>query len=676
MRLKLELILAAMIPLALFASSLEAAQPVSAKPTALEIARAQNWATARFGDGRKAPSADPPFSFTYDGKPSSDFLKAWKTKPESRQLDGARKERTVTYTDSAAGLLVTCRAVEYGDFPTVEWTLFLKNTGKTNTPIISDVRTLDVSFVRKADSEFQLHYHSADNCTADSYAPHGEEMGPGAAKRFASAGGRPTTGAYPYYNIEMDGGGVIAVLSWGGQWASEFKRDGGQTLRVCGGQELTRFTLYPGEEVSAPLAVLQFYDGDWIRAQNVWRRWMFAHNMPRINGQTPSPLRYGSDGDFYPGLRTNLEGEKASIARFCAEDIAPDVWNQDAGWYPCDPAIGWPQVGTWEPDKERFPGGLKALSDYVHSKGLKFMLWFEPERVHKGTWLAQNRPEWIYGGAEGGLMKLGEPQCRRWIIDHFDNLITTQGVDVYRQDFNISPLPYWRGNDSEDRQGITEIRHVEGYYAYWDELRRRHPNLLIDTCASGGRRNNLETLRRSVPVLRSDYVLEPIGNQGHTYGLSMWIPFHGTGQYLTNSYPLRSCMAPIFGIGADLRKEGLDWNLARKTVEEWKRLSRCMMGDYYPLTPYSLEKNAWIAWHYDLPEAGEGMIQAFRRDDCADDSQSFKLRGLNPEAVYAVENLDTGKTEELTGAKLMEEGLRVTIADRPGSALVAYRRVK
>jgi len=677
MSLHWELMLAAAaMPLALVAAPVGAAKPVSARPASAEIARAHDWAMARFGDGRKAPSADPPFSFTYGGKPSSEFLKTWKVERKSRKLDGARRERTVTYTDPATGLAVTCRAVEYSDFPTVEWTLLLKNTGKTNTPIISDIRPLDVSFVRETNAEFQLHYHTADNCAQDSYAPHVEPVGPNAAKQFASAGGRPTTGAYPYYNIEMDGGGVIVVLSWGGQWSSEFKRDGGKTLRVRGGQELTHFTLHPGEEVSAPLAVVQFYDGDWIRAQNVWRRWVFAHNMPRINGKLPSPMRYGCDGDFYPGLRTNLEGEKASIARFCAENIAPDVWDQDAGWYPCDPAVGWPQVGNWEPDTERFPGGLRVLSDYLHSKGIKLMLWFEPERVSKGTWLARNHPEWVHGGAEGGLVKLGDPECRKWIIEHFDNLITTQGVDVYRQDFNMDPLPYWRGNDTEDRQGITEIRHVEGYYAYWDELRRRRPNLLIDTCASGGRRNNLETLRRSVPVLRSDYTFEPIGNQGHTYGLSMWVPFHGTGQYLANSYLFRSCMAPIFGVGGDVRKENLDWDLGRKTVKEWKRLSKCMMGDYYPLTPYSLEKNTWIAWQYDLPEAGEGMVLAFRRDDCAEDSRFLKLRGLAPKTIYTVENLDTAKTEKLTGEKLMGTGLRVLVGDRPGSALIAYQRVR
>ena len=69
----------------------------------------------------------------------------------------------------------------------------------------------------------------------------------------------------------------------------------------------------------------------------------------------------------------------------------------------CDP-VGWPQVGTWEVDAKRFPHGLRAISDHVHSKGVKTLVWFEPERVTADTWLAETHPEWVLGGAKGGLL--------------------------------------------------------------------------------------------------------------------------------------------------------------------------------------------------------------------------------------------------------------------------------
>jgi alpha-galactosidase len=140
---------------------------------------------------------------------------------------------------------------------------------------------------------------------------------------------------------------------------------------------------------------------------------------------------------------------------------------------------------------------------------------------------------------EGGvrLLNLGNPAARQWLTDHVDRLLTEQGIDLYRQDFNMDPLAFWRAADEPDRQGITENKHVCGYLAYWDELRRRHPQMLIDSCASGGRRNDLETMRRSVPLWRSDYAYEPIGHQCMTYGISLWLPYHGTGTVASSAAP-------------------------------------------------------------------------------------------------------------------------------------------
>jgi hypothetical protein len=115
------------------------------------------------------------------------------------------------------------------------------------------------------------------------------------------------------------------------------------------------------------------------------------------------------------------------------------------------------------------------------------------------------------------------------------DLSTNKGTET-RGRFNFAPLALWRSHDAEDRQGITEIQHVTGYLAYWDELRRRFPNLLIDTCASGGRRLDLETLRRSVRLWRSDFTYEPSAMQQFTYGLSLWIPYFGTCFNSTDPY--------------------------------------------------------------------------------------------------------------------------------------------
>ncbi len=639
--------------------------------TSAEMGRKDRWLKQHFLAGH----GPLPFSFTCDGQPSAKLLPVWERKTRKRKLDSQRIEHLLVWTDPKSGLALRCRAVEYRDFPVVEWTLYFTNTGPADTPILADIQSLDVEFQRESSQEFVLHHHTGDNCTPDSYAPHQTALAAGSKQRFAPAGGRPTTGAFPFFNLAYDGGGTIAVLGWPGQWAAQFVRDEARALRISGGQELTRFKLRPGEEVRSPLSVLLFWQGDRVRSQNLWRRWMIAHNLPRP-GSKVVPTHYGG---CFGNPQPRAEEEIAQIDGWLKEGIKLDYWFIDAGWYPGRGQ--WANVGTWEVDTTRFPLGLREVADHCHERQIKFIAWFEPERVAPGSWLAANRPEWILGGKSGGLLNLGNPEAWKWVLARVDGLLTSERIDVYRQDFNIEPLKYWRNNDTPDRQGITEIRHVTGYLAFWDELLRRHPTLYIDTCASGGRRNDLETLRRAVPLLRSDYPVSDFtprganGQQGQTFGLSLWVPYHGTGAPLSDPYTMRSAFVPAYRLGWDTRNQNIDHALLRRTVDDFRRVENYLLGDFYPLTPYSLAEDSWMAWQLDRPEVGEGVIQAFRREKSQDETMILRLHGLDPRAVYLVKDLDREAATRMPGRELMEKGLPVILEPRQ-SAVICYRRAK
>ena len=632
-------------------------------------------------------AAEPPFSFVYGSRPSSELLKTWDLKRQARKLDDHRTEHTLTWTDAKSGLVLRCVGVAYDDFPTVEWTLYFKNTGTADTPVLSDIQALDMSVDRRKDGEFLLHHAAGSQAARSDYGPRETPLGPGAVKHLSAAGGRPTNTDLSYFNLEWGGEGIIIVVGWPGQWAAEFARHGATALRLRAGQEKTHLVLRPGEEIRTPLIVLEFWKGkDWIDAQNVWRRWMMAHSMPRPGGKLPAPMLLASSSRAYGEMiGANEANQIMHIDRYLEEGLRIDYWWMDAGWYVQQK--GWPQVGTWEVDPKRFPKGLRPISDYAHSKGIKILVWFEPERVAAGTWLAEKHPEWVLGGTKGGLLDLGNPEAWKWLVEHVDRLLTEQGIDLYRQDFNMDPLGHWRGNDTPDRQGITEIKHVCGYLAYWDELRRRHPDMLIDSCASGGRRNDLETMRRAVPLWRSDYAYEPVGHQGMTYGISLWLPYHGTGTVAcikapyygqgrtpVEPYAFWSNAAPSLGCGVDVRIKDLDYAALRRLVGQWRSITPYYAGDYYPLTPYSLDGAVWMAWQFDRPDLGEGMVQAFRRDQSPYESARFRLRGLDPEVRYVVTRLDGAGETEATGRQLREDGLPVSIQEPPGAAIVIYKR--
>ena len=491
---------------------------------------------------------------------------------------------------------------------------------------------------------------------------------------------------------------MIIAVGWPGQWAAKFTRDAATGLHVSAGQELTHFTLHPGEEVRSPLIALQFTSGDVLQAQNVWRRWMMAHNVPRVNGQLPKPAIFGcSSPQTNQVIDSNTAGQEMFIQKYLDHGLKIDDWWIDAGWYPLNDHDWYPSVGTWEVDTTRYPKGIAEISDYAHARGVGMLLWFEPERVSPNTWFYNNHPEWLIKPPPGdpdksSLLDLGNPAALSWLTDHISRLITTQKLDVYRQDFNMAPLPYWRSQDAPDRQGITEIKHVTGYLAYWDALLRLHPGLMIDACASGGRRLDLESMRRAVPRTDTDCELDTVAEQSQTYGISLWLPYRGSGYLDVVSHPdpkmgvlgrqggdvyrFRSEMYPATVACLDVRRNDLDYPTLVRMFHQFRAVSPNFLGDYYPLTDYSLANDAWMAWQFDRPEIGEGMVQAFRRSDNTQETMTYKLYGLDASANYQVRNLDTPGATEQTGRALMEQGLSITLPIKPGAAIVLYKKVQ
>ncbi len=626
-----------------------------------------------FGPSAVDISRTPPFSFRYAEHNSVDFLKSWPVERSTRQLDEQRTEYTSIYRDPSTHLIVRCVAVGYHDFPIVEWTVYFKNAGPAQSPILQDIKALDTDFAAAAQTTILLHHSRGSSDAATDYEPLETALAAKAPEHFASSGGRPTDGDMPYFNLAWPGHGVIFALGWPGQWSLDIARDESTGVHITGGQELTHFWLAPGEEVRTPLAVVQFWDGDWIDGQNLWRRWMVAHNVPRPGGELPAPLLSAGSGRYTIEMQyATEENQIAYMDKTLHTGIPITHWWMDAGWYPF--SEGWWKTGTWVPDPKRFPNGFRPITDHAHAKGLKVILWFEPERVTAGSWLDQNHPQWLIGpDGKDKLLFLGNPDARDWLIDHVSKMIAEQGIDVYRQDFNFPPLALWRAHDARDREGITEIEHVEGYLAYFDELRRRFPNLLIDTCASGGRRNDLETLRRAVPLWRSDYPYKPISQQGQTYGLALWVPYFGTAVNSVDPYFLRSQITPAVGLGLTPQQLAGSEKTLQALLAQWRALADLYYSDFHPLTPYSQDSSTWMAWQFGRPEQGTGVVQAFRRENSPFFSAQLKLHGMDPAARYVVKNVDTAQETEFTGRQLMEEGLPVSIREQPGAVLLMYR---
>ena len=622
-----------------------------------------------------------PFSFVYAGAPSQKFLPSWKaTTSEAPAADGSRKH-TITYTDPATGLEVVAESTLWTDFPAAEWVLRFRNQGQADTPIIEDVRPLDLAITVPPSSVVVLHRSKGSTCEATDFLPIDEPVAAKADINLAPNGGRSSDGVLPFFNLQWQGGGLVTAVGWSGQWAMRLRRETSGKLKFQAGQQTTHLKLHPGESIRTPRILLVMWQGDDpVRGHNLFRRLLVAHYLPQRAGQVAvAPITWNSWFSFNEGNGVNEQNQFDWIAR--TAKTGTECYWLDAGWF----EGGWPNgAGSWVPGAKQFPRGLRPLGDAAHKAGMQFVLWFEPERVTPNSRIAKEHPQWVFHAGPGdGLLNLGDPAARQWLTDYLSKCFRDWGVDVFRNDFNIDPLRFWKAADAPDRQGMAEIRYIEGFYQYWDELVRRQPGLTIDNCASGGRRIDFETVSRSYPLWRSDTPCAGVGanawsttDQIQTAGLCLYVPQHTEGVWSFSPYVFRSAATMGASISMDVRgKEGSP-ELARQAIGEVKELRPLYFGDYYPLLPINANEQAWSGWQFDRPELGRGFAMLFRRPRCPHKGVDVHLRGLDPQAKYAVEFRETYVAKDkrtMTGAELAQ--LRVEIGSAPGSMLVTYRKV-
>lgn len=661
-----------------------------------------NWAEAKavLKDGRAMSVSLPclpglmpvePFSFVYDGKASSTLLPDWKKTVTSKPGPDGKTLHTITYTDLKTGLVCMLDLTEFADFPAAEWVLRFRNDGKSDTPILEDIQALRVVWV--GEEKPVLNYSKGSDCRVDDFQYQTQPLQPNEDVRLATRGGRSSETCLPFFNLSGDGEGVITALGWSGQWAIKFSRGFGDAVTQTGGMEKTHLRLRPGEEIRSPRGLLLTWQGRTIDGHNLLRRFILKHSTHRIGGEIPAPVCAASWG----GMRTNAHLER--IAVFPKENLKYDYYWIDAGWYgregnysPSEFEGEWAtQVGNWNYNPTAHPKGLRPISDAIHAAGMKFLLWFEPERAIWGTPLTQEHPDWFLGKKESGsnvLLNLGNPEARRGITEIISKLIREHGVDAYRQDFNFGPLLYWQEADAPDRQGMAEIRHIEGLYAFWDALLEQFPDLLIDNCASGGRRIDLETIRRSIPLWRSDLQcwpnFDPTGSQVHSHGLMHWVPCSTTGVQMrpNDTYNFRSCICTgvqfcLYPYEKNEIRADYPYEWHRRMLAEMERAKPYYFGDYYPFTAGDVSSECWLAYQMHRPDLDEGMICVFRRPGSPYVQATFLLKGLceDAAAVYSLEDADTGKVETRSAAEL-RSGLSVTIDQPRQSRLLFYRRKK
>lgn len=631
-------------------------------------------------------SKDLPFSFTYNGKSSAELLPACtKTEKDLKPSDGKR-QHVVTFTDPATGLEVRYEATRFDGFPAVDWVVYFRNNGTTDTPIIENIRAMDMKVTPFTGENIVFHHSHGSTATATDFLPIDESLASGKEINLAPVDGRSSDTTFPFFNMEWAGGGVIGAIGWSGQWSMRAARDAGSVLTLQAGQETTHLKLHPGEMIRTPRMLLLAWRGnDPINGHNRFRQLLTKHYLPKLNGEVFSPP-VTENTWFY--VTPNGANEKNQLEMIdAAAKLGVEYYWLDAGWFQGGWSMG---AGSWVPNKEAFPRGLRPLGDAAHKKGMKFVLWFEPERVCPDTIIAKEHPEWVMHVRPGDempsiqplnenmLFRLGDPAACKWLTDMLSKCITDWDVDIYRQDFNIFGTKYfWLADDTPDRQGFSENMYIQGLYRMWDDLLKQHPGLVIDNCASGGRRIDLELMSRSVALWRSDSQCigkpMPIQDQVQTAGLCLYVPLHSASVWTFDPYEWRSVATTGTNLCMDYRTPDFDKEAAKKMIKEAKDLRPYWQGDYYPLMGINTDEAQWCAWQFDRPDMGAGFAMYFRRPKCGYIAVEAGLRGLDPKASYEVTLPDTGVKKTMKGKDLAK--MPIMIRKAPSSVLLKYRKL-
>lgn len=652
---------------------------------------------ARWIDSRFAKGQLPPFSFILDEKPSEEFLRSWRwsrTAPASTDKNVVL--RTFTYTDPRSGLEVVCDVKGYPEFRAVEWVLHFHNTSAKNSGQLTRVKVADFDMVYPAAGALKIHYAEGNKISKADYAPRTAEFRTEQPLHIEPHGGRSSEEAFPFFNLESEASqqGVMVAVGWTGTWFADLEKRDPSRLTLAAGMLNTDLYLYPGEQIRTPSVALMFWSGDRMNGHNRFRRLVLAHHSRKVDGSPFYPLcsafNYRDPQPCGEYSCLTADWAVAMVRRYSMFELTPDVFWLDAGWHTGAGDFrhgkSWANTtGNWTVDRERFPEGLKPVSDAVHETGAKFMVWFEPERVVKGTQWATEHKEWMLDtewpeGSEQStwyLFDLGNDAACDWLCKYYGDLIEENGIDYYRQDFNMLPAGYWRDADQPGRRGITEIRHIENLYRFWDYLLDRFPGLLIDNCASGGKRLDWESIGRSAPLWRSDYYHydDPDGYQCHTYGLNFFLPIHGTGILLPDQYSFRSSLSSALQCNWKVTEPGVSVLDMQQRIREYRDIREYYYEDYYPLsgTGDLTGSDVWLAYQMHRPSDDSGIVVAFRRQDAPNAEYTVRLGGLTPDTSYTLLDCDT-QAETVRSGRELTEGLTLRLDNPKSSLLIKYRK--
>jgi alpha-galactosidase len=608
---------------------------------------------------------------------------------------GAALELRLTFEDSRDGLRARRVYALYPQLPILEtWTELesLANRSTTVSDLVTLQLVIDGALATTVDGL------NAPDETGGAFAVHHRAIGLDESIVMEEFG-RSTARYLPIASITSARGTLVAGLIWSGSWRMDLVgRDGART-ELTAWMSDTVTTVAPGRPVLMPHAILGVVPDETRVAPALHR---FIVNAVR-GGRALEPL---VTFNTWFAMGAGVDQESIEAAMQAAAAAGTELFELDAGWYERAGELGtWDfasGLGTFRVDKDKFPDGLRPLAEIAHGLGMKFGVWVEPERVDL-RYLGEPgmaREEWLQlenglyepgvpnEEARTGMLDLGNPDARAWLLDKLSVLVIESGADHLKWDNNAWMTNTRQGPGAGPHDG--NYRHISGLYEVLAGLKDRFPWLLIENCSGGGNRLDLGLMRYTDAGWMDDRTSPSAHVRHNLQGLTTFLPPAYLLSYLLHDANEPMHEAADLGLLANSRMPGvfglsfptgmLDENdiaRVREQVERWKALRTLQSTASATLVSPQVNGTNSGPWDGTLlvsPDYNQAVLFAFQNDPDVTGA-TMRMRGLDRRFEYHVTSDQAGEIGVMTGASLMDDGLEIFAAEDTRAQLITMTKV-
>ncbi|XZL30378.1 alpha-galactosidase [Clostridium perfringens] len=473
-------------------------------------------------------------------------------------------------------------------------------------------------------------------------------------------------------NTDEFSGEVIGFsLVYSGNFMAEIDVDTYNQTRIMMGIHPDRFSwpLNLNEEFYTPEVVIVYSDKGLNYMSQVYHSLYRECLMRGKWKNSVRPILLNS----WEALSFSIDEEKIKELATNASKLGVELFVLDDGWFGKrnNDNAG---LGDWTVNKEKFPNGLNEIIEYINKLGMDFGIWIEPEMVNKDSELYRFHPDWIIHDPNRKPSHTRNQYTldfsRDEVVDHIYNqiekLLSDYNISYVKWDMNRYITECYSKDKGANLQGTVYHKYILNVYKLYDKLTTRFPNILFESCSSGGARFDPGMLYYAPQTWTSDNTdaMERIKIQ---YGSSLVYPLISMGSHVSESpnqqvfretaLETRANVAYFGNLGYELdvnKLSDVEKEEIKKQIQFYKENREVFQfGEFYRIkNPYNNNISAWMVKSNDEKTIILGCYKLLNHAN--EGKERVKLFGLDKDGDY---KLSYPYEKEFKGDELMNVGI-------------------